>query len=338
MERISIDRFLEIREQYPVIDVRSPGEHLQGRIPGAVNIPLMENEERAVVGTMYKQNGKQAAVLKGLEIAGPKLKEYIKTARRIPNEGTFIVHCWRGGMRSEFFSWLLEFYGFKVMVIKGGYKSFRRKMIDEFNCERSLMVLGGKTGCGKTKILHELRNKGEAVIDLEGIAHHKGSSYGGLGEEPQPTQEQFENELGLVLYSLQQKNPVWIENESRMIGNKVIPEGLWNQMLQAPVQQIDIPFEERLQNIVNDYGKFPIEDLIEATLRISKRMGPEQTKLAIAALQEGDVRTAFRFALNYYDKTYTDLINQRKGVVNRHSFEQQTPEMIAEALLKYRTS
>lgn len=334
MERISIDRFLEIREQYPVIDVRSPGEHLQGRIPGAVNIPLMENEERAVVGTMYKQNGKQAAVLKGLEIAGPKLKDYIKTARKIPNEGTFIVHCWRGGMRSEFFSWLLEFYGFKVMVIKGGYKSFRRKVIDEFNCDRSLMVLGGKTGCGKTKILHELRRKGEAVVDLEGIAHHKGSSYGGLGEEPQPTQEQFENELGIQLLSIDTSKNLWLEDESRVIGNKVIPEGLWLQMKKALLHVLELPFEQRLQTILDDYGKFPAEALIEATLRIGKRLGPEQTKNAVAALREGDLKTGFTYALEYYDKSYQHKINERgNNNLKIHRFDGwSAPAIIAELL------
>lgn len=332
-EYIDVETFLELRKTIPVVDVRSPAEFQQGRIPGAFNIPLMENAERAVVGTVYKHNGKQPAILKGLELAGPKLKEYIRNAKKIPNNNNFIVHCWRGGMRSGFLSWLLEFYGFRVYVLKGGYKAFRKRMMDEFTKNRTLAIVGGRTGSGKTYVLHELKKNGEQVIDLEALAHHKGSSFGALGQTTQPTQEQFENELGLELVQCNNQRRIWLEDESRTIGNKVMPETIWKAMREAPVYFLDIPFEKRLEHIVRDYGIHPLEDLIAATERIAKRLGPEQSKHAVLALREGKLQEGLAYSLRYYDKTYEHNLSKReKASVQTIAFASVDPPHIAQIL------
>jgi len=196
--QLSVDDFLKEAAHLPVIDVRSPGEYDHAHIPHAINIPLFDNEERAKVGTRYKQVGKDSAVLLGLELVGPKLADFVKKARRLNLTGQeVLVHCWRGGMRSGSFAWLLNTAGIKARTLEGGYKAYRSQVLAAF-AEPARMIYGGKTGSGKTEILHELAKQGEQVIDLEALANHKGSSYGAIGQEPQPSSEQFENKLFAV--------------------------------------------------------------------------------------------------------------------------------------------
>jgi tRNA 2-selenouridine synthase len=332
---LDIQKFLAASKGQSVIDVRSPGEFEQGHIPGAVNIPLFDNEERAIVGTIYKQESRQAAVLKGMEIVGPKMSEMIALAQTYSRHNSIFVHCWRGGMRSGFVATLLEMYGLSTFTLKGGYKLFRRAVLGGFENPRHIVLLGGKTGSGKTLILKKLAEKGAQVIDLEGLAHHKGSAFGALGEKEQPTQEQFENELFVRLTRLNDAEPLWLEDESRLIGKKVIPGPLWEQMRAAKVIFIQLSFEERLKHISNGYGQFPTEQLKASVLKISKRLGPEQTKNAIAALEENDIRTAFEYCLHYYDKTYQHALLQReKPVIEEITFDELNVEQIAETLIK----
>jgi tRNA 2-selenouridine synthase len=232
-----------------IIDVRSPGEFLQGHIPGATNIPLFSNEERAIIGTIYKQQSRQEAVIKGLEIVGPKLKELVLNAKSVAVDNTVFIHCWRGGMRSGFVATLLEMYGLDVFVLKNGYKAFRTLALKSFADQRSILLLGGKTGSGKTLILKKLKEEGQQVIDLEALAHHKGSAFGALGEKEQPSQEQFENEVAAQFFSLDSAVPVWLEDESRLIGKKVIPPALWEQMREAKIIYLNLSFETRLDYI-----------------------------------------------------------------------------------------
>lgn len=301
---IHIQEFLELSAQHPVLDVRSPGEYENGHIPGAYSLPLFTDEERAVVGTTYKQVSREAAVNKGLEIFGSKMKTLADNAKEIHKGNTFLVHCWRGGMRSGTIAWLLELYGFKVYLLRGGYKAFRRNVLESFANERKMYILGGRTGSGKTLILKELANRGEQVIDLEGLANHKGSSFGALGEKPQPTQEMFENDLFMSLHKTDSNRLVWIEDESNMIGTKVIPKVFFSKMRNSPVFFLDIPFEARLQYLTEEYGKFKSEDLKEAINRITKKLGGQHAKAALEAMDSGDLKTAFGICLAYYDKTY----------------------------------
>jgi len=332
---VSIDEFLKLAEQHPVLDVRTPAEFESGHIPGAHNLPLFDNEERVVIGTLYKREGKQPAILRGLEFVGPKMKELVKAAGKISKDGIFLMHCWRGGMRSGSVAWLLEMYGYKVYTLRGGYKSWRRFALAKFNEKRKIIMLGGRTGAGKTLILHALKEKGEQVLDLEKIAHHKGSSFGGLGEQKQPSQEQFENEIAAALLHLDIDKPTWLEDESRTVGSKVIPVGLWLQMRSAKVIYVDIPFEERAKYLTASYGQHDREELKAAISRISKKLGGLQTQEALKAIDNGELQKACEITLEYYDKAYDHGLGQREGsTIERAVFDRLDMDGIAEALIQ----
>ena len=289
----------------PIIDVRSPGEFARGHIPGAVNMPLFDDEERAMVGTLYKQAGRDAAVLEGLRIVGPKLSSIVERATELAPDRRIAVHCWRGGERSGSMAWLLDKAGFQeVFTLKGGYKAFRNHVLASFTKSFDLLVLGGYTGTGKTETLQHLKALGEQVIDLEALAHHKGSSFGALGEAPQPTSEHFENLIWAELMRVSPDKPLWVEDESLMVGRAKIPEAFFAQLRDAPLLFAEMPIEERSDRLVVDYGRFPKQMLAEATKRIEKRLGPQHCKAALEALEAGDLYQVARITLGYYDKAY----------------------------------
>lgn len=312
---VDIEKFLKLAEQFPVVDVRSPAEFAQGHIPGAHNIPLFDNEERTKVGTAYKQTGRQAAIKRGLELTGKKLVWFITEVEKIISEqfhgelSAILLHCWRGGMRSANFAYLLNLYGIKTFTLIKGYKAYRNFVLQSFEREiPNLYILGGETGSGKTEILSELNRQGENIIDLEKLAEHKGSAFGALGKKPQPTQEQFENNLSSEwckqISALPNGKRLWMEDESRSIGKIQIPNPLWEQMKRAPIIRVQIPKEERIRKLVNDYGKFSQEKLMECILKIEKRLGPQHTKHALEELQKENLQEVARITLTYYDKAY----------------------------------
>jgi len=218
---------------------------------------------------------------------------------------TIYVHCWRGGMRSAAVAWLLDLYGYKVIQLTGGYKAYRNWVLAQFTIPYSLKVLGGYTGSGKTEILHALQEKNYAVIDLEGLAHHKGSAYGAIGQLPQPSQEMFENIVAEKLLEVNKKQKsIWIEDESQRIGTVLIPTPLFHLMRNSTCYFMTIPFEQRLNFIVEGYGSFDQKSLIEATMRIQKRLGGLETKTAIDFITAGALKEAFSILLKYYDKWY----------------------------------
>lgn len=331
---INIQEFLELAKTYTVLDVRSPAEYANGCIPGAHNLPLFTNEERAIVGTDYKQISREVAVNKGLDIFGPKMKMLADQAKAITTDKTFLVYCWRGGMRSGTIAWLLELYGLKVYILRGGYKAFRKAVLNSFAEERKINILGGKTGAGKTLILKELEDLGEQIIDLEGLAHHKGSSFGSLGEKAQPTQEMFENTLFICLHKTDTTRTLWVEDESSMIGTKVIPKAFFTRMRNSPVFFMDIPFETRLNYIIEEYGKFDIEEIQKAIERIKKKLGGQHAKTALEAIKVGDLKTAFGICLLYYDKTYDYGLNKRNAEsIANYSFNELNKKEIARTVI-----
>lgn len=327
IKKISISQFLEQAAEQPVIDVRSDGEFKHAHIPGAYSLPLFNDEERKIVGTAYKQKGKQQAIKLGLDFFGVKMKGMIEEAEKISNNykptgittasrnNTVVVHCWRGGMRSAGVAWLLDLYGFDVYTIIGGYKAYRNWVLQQFEKEYQLTILGGYTGSGKTDVLKSLQNNNKPVIDLEGLANHRGSAFGSLGE--QPSQEMFENLLAQEL-NLQQKhgNPIWIEDESQRIGQINIPHQFWKQMRSMSIQFLDIPFENRLDYLLKSYGKINKEALVNAIIRIQKRLGPLETKTAIGFLVEENYKACFEILLTYYDKMYTKGLHNRENLTH----------------------
>ena len=297
-----------------IIDVRSPAEYEHAHIPGAVNLPLFDNDERAMIGTTYKKQSREAAIKAGLPLFGNKMLPMIETveswmaAAQKENhltKPTLYVHCWRGGMRSAAVAWLLDLYGYKVIQLTGGYKAYRNWVLEQFTIAYPLKVLGGYTGSGKTEILHALQEKNYSVIDLEGLAHHKGSAFGAIGQLAQPSQEMFENILAKKLFEVNKnKKPIWIEDESQRIGTVLIPTPLFHLMRNSTCYFMTIPFEQRLLFILEGYGKFDQQSLIEATERIQKRLGGLETKNALAHIMQGELKEAFSILLKYYDKWY----------------------------------
>jgi tRNA 2-selenouridine synthase len=359
VEKIHIKEFLQLSSQYPVLDVRSPAEYNHAHIPGAYNLPLFTNEERKVVGTTYKQQSREAAIKIGLDFFGPKMRKMVEDVESlvgrestVDGEGPMaekegmanghrstannsfsaigrrasaiiLVHCWRGGMRSAGVAWLLDLYGFKVFTLAGGYKAYRNYVLETLRGSYNFKILGGYTGSGKTIVLKKLEKKGERIIDLEGIACHRGSAFGAIGQPLQPSQEMFENLLGHELRKEtanagENGSPdfVWLEDESQRIGLINIPQALWQQIRQSAVYFLDIPFEERLNYVVECYGKLDKEKMVNAIIRIRKRLGGLETKSAINYLLENDSKECFRILLKYYDRYYL------KGLKNRDHHEE----------------
>ncbi|MBS1569517.1 MAG: tRNA 2-selenouridine(34) synthase MnmH [Bacteroidetes bacterium] len=329
---LPIERFLAAG--LPLIDVRSPAEYLKGHIPGATNVALFSDEERASVGTLYKQQGRDAAMLEGLRIAGPKLAWLVEQARRIAPDGRIGVHCWRGGERSASVAWLLRKAGFnEVATLERGYKAFREQVLAALAKPWNLYVLGGYTGTGKTVILERLRELGEAVVNLEKLARHKGSAFGGIGEEAQPSTEHFENLLWAALKELGNSRPIWVEDESQMIGRAKIPDSFFAQIRSSPIWFVDMPLGQRAKQLVETYGNYPADQLAEAIKRIQKRLGPQHAKEALEALAAGNLRRVAEIMLVYYDKTYARGLSGRNPERTRLvQAKETTPIELAERL------
>lgn len=317
-----------------MLDVRSPGEFAQGHIPGAISFPLFSDDERARVGTLFKQQSEKDAMLEGLRIVGPKMAEMVEQALALVPERKLRVHCWRGGMRSSSVAWLLRTAGFTVDVLPGGYKAYRQKVHLDFHQPFRFVMLSGKSGSGKTEVLQALQSIGEQVIDLEKLASHRGSAFGALGMQIQPSIEQFENELHSILLRFDSSRCIWVEDESRKIGTIVMHEALWNQMQSAPCVVIDAPDRERIERLLRDYGQFPTEQLEIALLKIAKRLGGQNFKAAQEALRENSLRTVAEISLKYYDKTYAySFTRQREGRGVLHQSTLESPEKTAKALI-----
>jgi tRNA 2-selenouridine synthase len=302
---LTLDNFWTLREQLPLVDARSEGEFAQSHIPGAINIPILNNAERIQVGTLYKQAGPEKATLKGFELVGPRFHLIQReTLRNFPNKKV-MLYCWRGGMRSQILSWLLTQVGFEVYRLAGGYKTYRTFTFNEVRKPYPLLVLGGKTGAAKTVLLQKLKERGEQVVDLEGLANHKGSSFGAIGLPGQPTVEQFENLLAEQLRKIQPDRAIWVENESRRIGRIILPDPFFLQMTQSPRIEIEKTDTERIAHIAREYAGLDQVELTDAVLRLQKRLGGDRTNQAVEAIQANQPEIWIPILLQYYDKTYS---------------------------------
>lgn len=309
---ITIDFYLNTLSDLPIIDVRSPGEFNKGHIPGAKNIPLFSDDERAVVGTAYKQVSREKAIELAYKFVNPKLEYFLTRSLEIAPKREVVVHCWRGGMRSSSFADHLDKHGFKkVYLIEKGYKAYRNYIHSFFEKPFVLKILGGYTGSGKTEILHILAEKGQQIVDLEGLANHRGSAFGGIGLPPQPTTEQFENNLYSSMQVLDPLKPIWIEDESISIGYVNIPKTLFNQMRAQKVYFLNISQHERAKHLVDIYAGLDKEGLAGAIRKISKRLGSDKEKLALQELDNKDYFQVAEIILFYYDKYYLRGLQKR---------------------------
>ncbi len=313
LKKTDIREFLDLAKSVPVADVRSPSEFAMGHIPGAVNIPLFNDREREAVGKKFNKNGREKAILEGLELTGPamhlKMEEALKTAR----EGKIMVYCWRGGMRSEAMAWLFSLGDLSVEVLEGGYKSYRRHILSSLSGRRKTIILGGMTGSTKTLILDRIKLLGNQTIDLEAIANHKGSAFGALGMKEQPSSEQFANLLFDQWKNIDENHPVWLEDESINIGKVFMPDDFYNNMQESPTLVLLMDSDKRVSRLAEEYSGYPVEYLKESINRISRRLGGENAGKAIRALEEGNFAVSIDILLKYYDKAYMYGIGKKKS-------------------------
>lgn len=333
---ITIDFYFQNLKHVPVIDVRSPGEFAKGHLPDAHNIDLFTDEERAVVGTVYKKQSKEKAIEIGHEFVIPKLNDFIAKSIAVAPEKKVVVHCWRGGMRSNAFADHLVENGFTtVYVIEKGYKAFRNYVLSFFDQPFNLKILGGYTGTGKTEILHFLEKKGQKVIDLEGLANHRGSAFGGIDLPPQPTTEQFENDLFNILQTLDPRLPIWIEDESKTIGTVSIPHLFYSKMRALPVYFLNIPLEKRITHLVDTYANLNQDKLADAIGRIGKRLGYDNAKFALDALENKNYYKVVEIVLFYYDKYYLKGLQKRNvSTIKELEITTANHEEIADSLIR----
>lgn len=336
IKKVSVAEGLAARAERVLLDVRSPGEFEKGHVPGAINLPLFTNDERAKVGTLYKKEGPTEALLLGLDFVGPRMTSLVRQVQKLASEQRVCIYCWRGGKRSGSIGWLLDLAGFDVWIIEGGYKKYRHHVLDSLaSLQLNLVVLGGKTGAGKTLILHALAQQGEQIIDLEGLANHKGSAFGWIGENPQPSTEHFENTLLDYLQGLDKTRRIWIENESRSVGKVYLPDDLWLQMRAAPVVEIILPEGERVQHLVDTYTQTKVADLEAAFKNLRKRLGGQHIQAALEALEKNDFAQAARIALQYYDKAYQAGMEKRNpDTISTLEVDRLDPPSIARLLIE----
>lgn len=334
--KLNISDFLDKSLTLPVIDVRSPAEFEHGHIPGAVNLPLFSNEERSVIGTLYLQKGSSEAILKGLELIGPKMKEFASLALQIAPDCHALLHCWRGGMRSNSMAWLLNTVGIQTDTLEGGYKSFRNWARVCFSEPYNLVIIGGMTGSGKTDVLEALELMGKQVIHLERLACHKGSVFGGFGMPSQPTTEQFENNLFMQLRQINPSEIIYVEDESLAIGKVFIPRPFYDRMVSAPAVNLVVPLKQRIQRLMAGYAGENKDQLISNVQRIQKRLGLENTSLVIESIQNGEMEKAIEKVLHYYDKLYmrTMSLHKRKKVFETMIHDEK-PREIADIVIAF---
>lgn len=318
----------------PIVDVRTPAEFAQGRVPGAINLPLFTNDERHQVGIAYKQRGRDEAVKLGLSFVGPRLAELVIKAESIAPQKKLSLYCWRGGMRSASVSWLLRTAGFETTCLPGGYKAWRRNALNLFEAAPKFITVGGLTGVGKTDVLHALAARGECVIDLEQLANHRGSAFGKMG--PQPTTEQFENEIASTLIRLGPEALIWAEDESRSIGKVFLNKPLFDALKTAPLVMIERSADQRTQLLVSHYGN-NAEALSEAFANLEKRLGGQHVKAAVQLVNEGRLHEACAIALHYYDQGYKHALarSQRQPVLILNT-DHQSPDEVAQTLIAWK--
>lgn len=302
--KTDIARFLMLADKTPVVDVRSPSEFNTGHIPGAFNIPLFDDDERAAVGIRYKKEGRVRAILEGLRLSGPSMNSKLDQALKLSKEGKLLVHCWRGGMRSEAMAWLFSLGEIETDILEGGYKSYRHYILESLSVNKKMIVLGGLTGSGKTHILRYLKESGSQIIDLEDLASHKGSAFGSLGQPPQPSSEHFANLLFDQWKKIDENRPVWIEDESRNIGSVFMPEEFYLNMQKNPAIVLLMNIKTRLPRLLEEYSGYSPQELTESVIRISKRLGGDRTREAVEAINHSDFTKAIEITLQYYDKAY----------------------------------
>lgn len=302
-----------------IIDVRSPAEFREDHIPGAINLPVLNDEERAKVGTIYKQMNPFQARILGAALISANISHAIKENLIDRDKGYQpLIYCWRGGQRSMSMATILSRIGWKTTVLEGGYKTYRagvRKTIEEKCSQLDLMVISGLTGTGKTKILKQLQSVGEQVIDLEGLANHRGSLLGAEPDRPQPSQKYFESLLAQKISNFSSKRKTWIESESNKIGNIHCPEALWLKMKTAKVIKVTANTNVRVNFLLAQYPHMTASpDLLKEKINLLRNVyGKKQIKEWCEMIDQNSWKIFVQSLLEkHYDPSYRQAINNKQ--------------------------
>lgn len=349
---ISVDDLRELRKEKPlaIVDVRSPSEFAESNIPGSVNIPIFTDEERAEIGTIYRKVSPDAAKEKGLEIVSAKLPNFIKEFANLPEEEK-VVYCWRGGMRSKTSATLIDLMGINAKRLIGGIRGYRTWVVEKLEelateFKPKALVINGYTGSGKTKILTALQEKGYPVLDLEGMANHRGSVFGMIGKMAH-NQKVFD--LMFVERALQVKESpyVLLEAESKRVGRVTLPDFLLNIKEQGYHIFVNLPMEERVLNILEDYRPWDFSnECISAFQRIKKRIHTPIATQIEKDLETGEYHSAVKLLLEYYydpryHHTAEQIPDERSTVLQVNKVEeaiQLIEELISEKITKATTN
>lgn len=292
-----------------VVDVRTPLEYLEDHIPGAINVPLLENDERVEIGILHKHDGPSQARLRGLELTAARFPRLVAEIAEAAHGRPILVYCWRGGLRSKTVASILDLTGFPVARLQGGYKSFRNRVTSFFSpfCPTGpLVVIHGLTGIGKTSLLHRLDDERYTVVDLEGLARHRGSAFGELGLSQDLSQKYFESLLWDAFRRSPPGRPVIVEGESRRIGRLSLPGDLYEAMQAGIKVWCEAPLETRVDRLIEEYGKPEYkEGMAESLQKIRKRLGREKYDEIAGHLERWDLRPFMaELLVGYYDKVY----------------------------------
>ncbi|WP_431096142.1 tRNA 2-selenouridine(34) synthase MnmH [Polaromonas aquatica] len=312
VERISAEEALGALGNYSVvIDARSEGEYAEDHLPGAVNWPSLHDEERKIVGTRYKQISQFEAKKLGAALVAKNIAEHIqRDVLDKPREWQPLLYCWRGGKRSGSLALVLDQIGFKVTLVDGGYKAFRAALVTDLPQlagSFSYRVVCGPTGSGKTRLLQALEAEGAQVLDLEALANHRSSVLGAIPGVPQPSQKAFDTSIWAALKRFDPAQPVYIESESKKVGNVAVPEGLITAMRASPCLQLDLPEDERVALLLEDYDFF-VKDIAffcERLGALTEARGKATVQDWQARARSGDVASVVRELLvKHYDPGY----------------------------------
>lgn len=327
---IILQDLLELQKEEPVtlVDVRSPREFVDSAIPGSINIPLFDNEERAAVGTLYKQQGPEVAKKKGLALFSAKLPAFMAQFKSVKEP--VVVYCWRGGMRSKTAATVLDLIDIPVFRLEGGIRSYRRWVVNTLEAQDftpRMYVLNGYTGSGKTILLKMLQEHGYPILDLEGMANHRGSAFGQVGLEPN-NQKKFDSLLVQGLQRYKNAPFIFLEGESKRIGKISLPDFLYDKKENGIQLFINLPTEKRVQNILNEYTPNAYRDkIMEAFLVIKKRIHTPIAKQIEDDLLVGNFGSAVKLLLeHYYDSRYEyslkNYANDKKVDINADNLEE----------------
>lgn len=314
---LKAEEFLRLRDEGTVVfDVRSPAEYQEGHIPGAISLPIFSDEERAQVGTIYVKQGREKAFLHASHLVGKKIPALAEKLIEAGGERPVLIYCWRGGMRSESVARLGRWAGIETFTLEGGYKAYRRYLLWWLaTTPYTPVVIAGFTGSNKTQTLKTMSHLGEQTLDLEDLANHRGSVFGHLGMPPQPTTQQFQNNIFERMCLMNIGLPIWTEDESMRVGEVFLPEPLYQRLRDAPALFIEKPFEERLENIIAKYGQFSRDQLLASLQKLQKHLNPGTLATVHKLICEGNLKDAAVILLRYYDTRYQQGILRRKKLL-----------------------